>query len=643
MSQSDNQPLTNEPDDQRPAASSLGELTRESTQEALSTMTSELEHLRIDLISQFRQDLDRLQTDKSRLIQEITDLQGQRQQVLTQQQELVQQFSSVLVAQVEELLAQRLNQLLDTVRASRGEAQPTANGFNGDLANSAANDYSENAYKIIAALDNTLRSTFRSLQQDLTSYQSSLSQQIGQMYSLEQQGETIIESLVDRLRQEVPRIEEGGRTNSGYSSYRSPDRSPDNRGGIITPLTPNDNGGRPYPETNLREDHIARINATTNLENNSATNLENNSATNLESNPEVNNTTPTETPEVLEPTPPPPIKQGVSLQQIGLILALLSSVALSLQNVIFRVMLKKSTVLGMENLGGFIPPGAGNSLLILWMRMLVVVPMMLVIGWVRYPNLFSDLRQFATFDDKDRTWNTIGSGFFLFVSQVTIFLAFGQAPTGVVTTIFFIYPIITVLLAWVLFGERPTLVRSLITATVFAGVVLISLPTGGATTNLTIGGVSLAVISGIAFALYVTLTQAAQKKVHPVPFSIINFIIILLLSGFTLMLPLPPAFAVKVNPQMWGSIVVTALILGSLTLTGYLMTNIGIGMIGAAPFSVIGATGPALTSIMAFVIIQEALKMNQILGMLLVTIGVVALSVERIRSQKKKPLPSNAK
>lgn len=617
MSQSDNQPLTNDPDALDNGASFLGESAKDPTQDALSTMTSELESLRVDLVAQLRQDLDRLQTDKSRLIDEITDLQGQRQQILAQQQDLIQQFSSVLVSQVEELLAQRLNQLLDAVKTSKGEAQVPANSIDGGLG-TAANDYSDNAYKIIAALDNTLRSTFRSLQQDLTSYQSSLSQQIGQMYSLEQQGETIIESLVDRLRQEVPRIEEAGRPNSGYTSYSSPYGNP----GITTPVAPNGNGGRTYPETRI--DQTPEINA----------------EVSSEVNPEPNLTIPA----APEPAPAPPAKKGASLQQIGLLLALLSSVALSLQNVIFRVMLKKSTVMGIENVGGFIPPGAGNSLLILWMRMLVVVPMMLVIGWVRYPNLFSDLRQFATFDDKDRTWNTIGSGFFLFVSQVTIFLAFGQAPTGVVTTIFFIYPIITVLLAWVLFGERPTLVRSLITATVFAGVVLISLPTGGAAANLTVTGVILAVVSGIAFALYVTLTQAAQKKVHPVPFSVINFIIILLLSGFTLMLPLPAAFAVKVNPSMWGAIVVTALILGSLTLIGYLMTNIGIGMIGAAPFSVIGATGPALTSIMAFVIIKEALKINQILGMLLVTIGVVALSVERLRSQKKKtPLAPKAK
>jgi drug/metabolite transporter (DMT)-like permease len=554
-----------------------------------------------------RQDLDRLQGDKSRLIQEITDLQGQRQQVLTQQQELVQQFSSALVTQVQELLSQRLNQLLDAARASRGEASSLTRSGNSSpeaISPSEYNDYNENAYKIIAALDTTLRSTFRSLQQDLNSYQSSLSQQIGQMYSLEQQGETIIESLVDRLRQEVPRLEQGIQHHSGYA--------PNGNLGITTPVVTEGNGSRTYPETYAPE---------------------------VEIEPDI--PVGVEVPEIPTPEPPPrPPKPPASLQQIGLLLALLSSVALSLQNVIFRVMLKKSTVLGIAGVGGFIPPGAGNSLLILWLRMVVVVPMMLVIGWMRYPNLFSDLRQFATFNDKDRTWNTIGSGFFLFVSQVTIFLAFGQAPTGVVTTIFFIYPIVTVILAWLLFGDRPTLVRSLITATVFAGVVMISLPGGGTGANFKIEGVILAVVSGIAFALYVTLTQAAQKKVHPVPFSVINFIIILLLSGLTLMLPLPEAFAVKVNPQMWGSIVVTSLVLGSLTLAGYLMTNIGIGMIGAAPFSVIGATGPALTSIMAFLIIQEALKFNQIFGMLLVTIGVVALSVERLRSQKKKAPPT---
>jgi len=617
MSQSDNQPLNNDSYDQPTDLAS----PPESTQEVLDTMTNELERLRIELVAQLRQDLDRLQGDKSRLIQEITDLQGQRQQVLGQQQELVQQFSTVLVTQVQEILSQRLHQLLDTAKASREGVLPGDNSI-GRGSPTDYNDYSENAYKIIAALDNTLRSTFRSLQQDLNSYQSSLSQQIGQMYSLEQQGETIIESLVDRLRQEVPNLETGSRNPNPYL----PTDPSYNNSGLTTPVG---NGSGYYPDTHSLDPYNPDIpDPNGELNSGSQTDLDADLEPEAELEAPENNLPPE------PPRPAPPAKPPASLQQIGLLLALLSSVALSLQNVVFRVMLRKSTVLGIPDVGGFIPPGAGNSLLILWLRMLVVVPMMLVIGWVRYPNLFSDLRQFLTFDDKSRTWNTLGSGLFLFISQVTIFLAFGQAPTGVVTTIFFIYPIITVLLSWLLFGDRPTLVRSLITATVFAGVVMISLP-GGTGANLAITGVLLAVVSGTAFALYVTLTQAAQKKVHPVPFSVINFVIILLLSGFTLMLPLPEAFAVKVDPNMWVSIIVTSIALGGLTLAGYLMTNIGIGMIGAAPFSVIGATGPALTSIMAFVVIQEALKINQIMGMLLVTVGVVALSVERLRSQKK--------
>ncbi len=551
------------------------------SQQIVDAIYQDLQRIKYNVLTQLMADVDRLQADKGRLQQEILELQNQNRQLAAQQQELVQHFSSMMVNQVQDLVSQRMQQLIDTAQSP----PPRTNGMNTEADH---NEYASSAYRLLASLDQTLRSTFRSLQQDLSSYQSSLSQQISNMYSLEQQGEAIISALVEKLRQEVSPTVHRSPTTEVPSPIKTIEPKP------VSDGWPNRNNYAPLAEDleNLLEEE--------------------------------------------EETPAPePARPGFSLQQIGLILALLSSVALSLQNVIFRVMLKKSNIFGMFSLGGFIAPGTGNSLLILWMRMLVVVPMMMVIGWIRYPNLFYDLQDFASFSDREKTWNTIGSGFFLFLSQVTIFLAFGQIPTGVVTTIFFIYPIITVLLSWLLFGDRPSVVRTIITIVVFLGVVLISLP-GGAQIEFSPLGIALAVVSGVAFALYVILTQAAQKKIHPVPFSVINFIIILVFSGLTLMAPfLPPEFNVKINPQMWSGIVASALVLGSLTLAGYLMTNIGINMIGAAPFSVIGATGPALTSLMAFVIIQESLKMNQILGMLLVTAGVVALSVERLRSQRR--------
>jgi hypothetical protein len=103
---------------------------------------------------------------------------------------------------------------------------------------------------------------------------------------LEQQGETIIESLVDRLRQEVPRIEEASRPNSGYAPYGSTHSN----AGVTTPVAPNGNGGRTYPETRI--DHTPEINSEISRQVNSETNLT--------------------TPVVPAPTPaaPPPAKKG---------------------------------------------------------------------------------------------------------------------------------------------------------------------------------------------------------------------------------------------------------------------------------------------------------------------------------------------
>jgi drug/metabolite transporter (DMT)-like permease len=91
---------------------------------------------------------------------------------------------------------------------------------------------------------------------------------------------------------------------------------------------------------------------------------------------------------------------------------------------------------------------------------------------------------------------------------------------------------------------------------------------------------------------------------------------------------------------MWPSLIISCLVLGGTTLLSYLFNNIGISMIGAARASILGATGPALTALLAWAIIQRALYPQQIWGMLLVSLGVAALSFERLRSQTKKAQPA---
>jgi drug/metabolite transporter (DMT)-like permease len=101
------------------------------------------------------------------------------------------------------------------------------------------------------------------------------------------------------------------------------------------------------------------------------------------------------------------------------------------------------------------------------------------------------------------------------------------------------------------------------------------------------------------------------------------------------MFPLPEGWGLQFELNFFPQLVIFALVLGSLTLLGYLFNNIGISLIGAAPASIFGATGPVLTSLLAWIIVGRNLTLMQFLGMLIVTAGVVGLSLEKIYTKRK--------
>lgn len=535
-----------------------------TAEDVLKVVTQELQSLKDNWLLQLNQDVTHLQAEKTRLDQELEELRSQKatfSQPQTDQQQLwAQQLAQVLAKHLQERLQQQLN-------------PPTAESSSSP---SSSNDYNENAYRILSSLDNTLSTTLKALQQDITSYHSALNQQLGRMQSLEQQGEAILEALVGRLKYQL-------QSAAGYSSGRPqlPSGSLQNEAGLAT---------QPTPEP------------------------------------------------VVAPSTPPVRRSAFNT---GLLLILLSSLALSFQNVVTKIILKERSVWLLGDLGGFITPSPGNSLLILAMRMLLVVPLMLLVApWI-YRRTWSDIR--GLFAQSKRTllgW-VIASGAALFLSQFFIYIALGNIPTGVATTIFFIYPTVTILLAWQLFGNRPTFSLILAMLTIYVGVFL-SLPQVAGPKSGNVGlGVTTAIASGIAFAVYVILTQVcAQKlKLHPVPFSVINFTTILVLSCGSLAIANGLGltfFKSNVAPQMWGPLWVGTAVLALTTLFGYLLNNFGVPLIGAALAAVVGATGPALTSILAWGLISENLQPIQGIGIMLVTLWVLGISVERMQGQAKK-------
>ncbi|WP_193195471.1 DMT family transporter [Nostoc sp. MG11] len=348
-----------------------------------------------------------------------------------------------------------------------------------------------------------------------------------------------------------------------------------------------------------------------------------------------------------------PSSQALSSIQIGLLLVVLSTVISSLYNVAIKIIFHEgSQIFGVVEVERLLSPSLGNILLILTLRFMVVVPLMVLLAPILHPRVWQDIQNLA---DSVRGNSTpanattqrilvmsVVSGCFLFVSQVLIYTAIGQVATGMAIALFFIYPIVSGLLGWFLFRDRPSALGGSAIAAICCGELLVlagSLSTGMGN-NISLGS-SAAIISGAAFAGYVILTRICADQLHPVTFTLINFATMLLLSFICLMLPLPGEWNLLVDPSKMLELVLSAFILGVLTLSGYLFNIFGTRNLGALQSPIIGASVPVLTVIFAGLIIQENLDIVQIMGVLLVTFGAAAFSLEKMRNQVKSSSSTN--
>lgn len=605
--------------------------SEQSADAMLRQVSQDLKTLQQDLIAQLGQDVNRLQAEKAKLLNEIERLRNQRemlqseqgsllnQRQLAQQQVWAKQLAQVMAAHLHALLVQRLSQ-----PQSVTAVPPGSNSSAGALP--ATN--TENAYRVLASLDSTLTRTLDGLRQDLSSYQSSLTQQLSRMQTLEQQGEALLEALVNRLSQQLQR-------EMARSTAPPPPPPPPPVESMSPP--------RPEPPAPHREPQRDTEPKQTASPRSAKVNRVVATVPPPASTPIILPTAPASAPEA-----PAVVKtalrvpgKGLSQFQAGLLLIILSTLTLSLHNVVVGIIGYSSQLFGTMPIGGYIRLNTmGNSMLILWMRMLVVVPLMSVLAQIIYPPVWTTIRSFFQSKDRALMGTVIGSGGFLFMSQVLIYIAIGQIGPGVAITILFMYPIITVPLAWLLFKDRPTNFRLVIMAAILVGVIFTAVPkfstSAAAQANVPLG-VSAAVISGVAFALYLISMQISFRKLHPVPVSLIQFSTIFVLTSLSLIF-LNPLIQVEVLPENRLGFILGGIVLGTLTLVGYLLNNFGVRLMGAAMASVVASSGPVLTALLAFLIIpgdRTALEGIQILGILVVTLGVAALSFERILLQKK--------
>jgi drug/metabolite transporter (DMT)-like permease len=665
---------------------------------AQKKMIEELQTLQQNVLKSLQDDIQQLQTEKNRLAEDVQKLQVQKtnlqqEQLANEHQVLLRQLVQVLANHVSLQLKSSLEKLFADV-----VSRTSASGTNLSASQSATaipEASLQQTERLLTSFNGTVLSTFEQLQGDLKNYQSNFSQQLSRMYNEKEQGEAILAELVHRLRHE---LENSPAVNSTASLESVSQIEPQVESQVESQIESQINledifeiANTVLPEKPVKEEIVESSDIV--IANPPTSNTE----ASEDENPFVEkNIPPYRFPDTVIPNPltraqldaeleanepvrernfvvnPPPSQTRGSRQEetprsqnskqtgnsswltSGFVMILVSLVASALYNVSVRAMFfPKSQILGVFDVQQLILPTLGNCLLILMLRMLVVVPLMLVLAPIMHPWIWQDIGALAkSLRRNSRPPNpeqinsqpnitkpllilAIASGFFLFLSQLLIYLAIGQVATGIAIALFFIYPITSGFLAWLLFKseqrEGPTLFRiSAIACICFGELLVLSSSVGNGNVS---AGTTAAILSGISFAIYIILTRICAAKIHPVTFTLLNFTTMLVFCFIGLIIPLPSYLGVQINNTNLLELVLSAFILGVLTLFGYILNNLGVRKFGANRSALIGTTLPAITVIFAGLIIQESLSIIQVMGVLMVTLGAAAFNLDKIRKR----------
>ena len=124
--------------------------------------------------------------------------------------------------------------------------------------------------------------------------------------------------------------------------------------------------------------------------------------------------------------------------------------------------------------------------------------------------------------------------FFYLVSSVFLLWGYKFMPSGVATTIHFMYPVITTLVMMLFFHEKNSLFRTLAILMAIGGVYALSYSDSQGETNIL--GVIIVLISAVGYALYlVTVGQRKNQSLKglKLTFYVFLFSTVILLAGMS--------------------------------------------------------------------------------------------------------------
>ena len=221
------------------------------------------------------------------------------------------------------------------------------------------------------------------------------------------------------------------------------------------------------------------------------------------------------------------------------------------------------------------------------------------------------------------------------LSSVFMFMAFDYMPTGLVSTMYFIYPVITALIMSLFFKERMTWSRALSLVMALAGIAMLYVSDGDE--QMSIWGVVLTFAAALVYALYIVITN--KSRIRTMPSSTLAFwslvvgaAIFFVRADFGMALQAVPSI------KAWGLILLLAIVPTVVSCTSLVMS---IRYVGSTVTSILGASEPVTAVVCGTLAFAEPLSWKVLCGVVVIIVAVLVLVtgddlVARLRSKSRK-------
>lgn len=210
-------------------------------------------------------------------------------------------------------------------------------------------------------------------------------------------------------------------------------------------------------------------------------------------------------------------------------------------------------------------------------------------------------------------------------SSIGLFEAYNYIPSGLATTIIYLYPVFTALIMLFL-HKSPTPKTWVAIGVTLAGVILICLPSGGVV--LKIAGLVLSVMSALCYALYLVIVNNSRHisdvSAHTITLyglatGAVLFTAISVINGY----PIVGVFHTGVE---WGCILGLAIIP---TLISMLALAIATRSIGPSKTAVLGVFEPLTAILIGLLAFGEKLTPSIICGIVLCIAAITFMATDR--------------